>query len=192
MQQAGGSVDLDVGGTVPIDQHDVLTIIGSAELGGNVKLTRTNNYTPRNGESVRVITFASRSTDEPEYEGLDFGGDAVLNPELGLTNLTFTIGFSSGPSVLSVTPSDSSSTTDASMRHSSTSSLARESIRPPSRLTTFRLVVRERQRSAFSPPAVIADTSSARFRIKLDRSGFENGTYSIIVGPDVRDFVGNR
>src|SRR4029079_6793789 len=90
-QTDGGVLHLDIGGRVPGTQHDVLAVTGSATFGGTLSTRRTNEFTPNDGDSFRVLTFAAHS-GAFAYDGLDFGGDTLLTPGVAPTFLLFSVG----------------------------------------------------------------------------------------------------
>ncbi|HND50976.1 MAG TPA: CARDB domain-containing protein, partial [Pirellulaceae bacterium] len=189
-QQATSRMQFDIGGPVPVAQHDVLTIGGRATFGGTVKLVRTNNYVPADGESVRTIEFGSRTPYEPTFEGLDFGGNSLAIPEWSLTSLVFSFGFATGPSVVSLTPSDSSSS--ATFSDVPFVDVVFSEPIDPTTFTAADIQAYAPGGAAVEVSAPVAlDASSTRFRIKVARSGFVNGSYHFVVGPNVADFVGN-
>ncbi|TVS14377.1 MAG: hypothetical protein EA424_19690, partial [Planctomycetaceae bacterium] len=187
-QEDSGVLDLRIGGLVPVMEHDSLTVGGELSLGGTVRLTRTNDYSPVEGHSVRVLTFASRSAQQPTYEGLDFGGDAELFPQLGPANLTFVVGFSSGPKVVSLVPVDT-------LLDPGGGPYFEVFFDEPVDPATFTLddvtILRpDGQPAAFFDPEPVVGHPE-RFRIRLVQQAFQNGTYQVTIGPEVADLVGN-
>ena len=67
---------------------DRLQIGGQAVLSGTLTITRPTGYTPANGESFAVVTFASRSGQFTAIDGLDLGDGAALTPVYNAANLT--------------------------------------------------------------------------------------------------------
>ncbi|MBS0265797.1 MAG: Ig-like domain-containing protein, partial [Planctomycetes bacterium] len=191
VQLSGGRLELQIGGTIPAIQHDLLAIQGRASLSGTAVLTGINNYFAQLGQSLRVITFNSRSADVPTYMGLNLGGDAALTPQLTPTNLTFTVGFASGPAVTAITPSNSALEADAA--DAPFIDVTFSNSVDPSTFTAadISLTDSDGHAVAFEAPVVVPDTESTRFRIRLARESFHNGTYTITIGPDVADYVGN-
>ena len=191
LTQLGDSrIELDIGGTIPTLQHDVLTVTGRAQLSGSIKLTRVNDYVPSDGESVRPFIFASRTGVDPEFLGLDFGGNAVLLPRFAATNLTFSFGFSSGPRVISIVPSNSSVASNY-QEIPFFDVTFNEAIDPSSfDIRDIQVLATGDVPLGLFHPAVL-DDSSTRFRVRLDRATFRPGPLSVTVGPGISDFVGN-
>jgi subtilase family serine protease len=188
VQEATGRLELEIGGSIPVAEHDVLTVGGLVGLGGAVRLTRTNNFSPQEGDSFRVATFAGRGTQQPVYEGLDFGGDAELSPELSYTDLTFVVGFSSGPSVIELVPVDAVLDPSGGPYFD----VVFDEPVDPATFTADDVVLLgpDDQPVTILPPEPLPDDPK-RFRIRLAPDGFQNGTYHVTIGPEVADFVGN-
>ncbi|HHY58280.1 MAG TPA: hypothetical protein GYA08_22910, partial [Chloroflexi bacterium] len=72
----------------PAAGFDRLQIGGQAVLSGTLTIERPTGYTPVNGESFPVVTFASRSGQFTAISGLDLGAGAALTPVYNAANLT--------------------------------------------------------------------------------------------------------
>ena len=57
-QNGGGTLRLQIGGTNAGLNSDLLSVTGSASLGGTLALVRINNFNPANGARVNIITDA--------------------------------------------------------------------------------------------------------------------------------------
>ncbi|MEL6104395.1 MAG: CARDB domain-containing protein, partial [Planctomycetota bacterium] len=179
-----GVIEFEVGGQVPILEHDVLRA-GFAELNGTIRLVRVEDHSPQAGDRYAVMTFEDIE-GTPLYEGLDFGTQ-VLSPELSATSLEFTTGFSSGPSVAEITPSDSAAEPDGPFLvirfdepiDPSTFDISDVALANPSDVAV-----------AVQSIAPVSGTDD-QFLLRPDTTSFVNGSYSITIGPDILDLVGN-
>jgi hypothetical protein len=55
VQQAGGRLEIEVGGTTPDSAHDVLQATGAATLGGTLAIAFINGFAPRAGQSFALL-----------------------------------------------------------------------------------------------------------------------------------------
>lgn len=85
VQNAGGTLELRIGGTTPGVTHDVINISGSATLGGTLKISLVNGFTP-NGDSFTMMNYASRSGNFTTFTGLNVGGGKTLTATANATN----------------------------------------------------------------------------------------------------------
>ncbi len=185
---SSGTLGFSIGGLVPELEHDQLVVGGQIDLSGTVALVQTNSFTPKDGQSIRVATYASKTSNNPNYVGLDFGGDAEFSPEFASAALSFNVGFSSGPRVLSITPSDS---TVYPVDSPFVEVLFSESI-DPATFTLTDIKVTGPSGNTINPTQLqpVQGTTDT-FRISLPAVGFVDGQYTLSLGPDIRDFVGN-
>jgi MYXO-CTERM domain-containing protein len=84
-QSAAAELDLDLGGTTPATGHDQLAVQGDATLDGTVKIALVPGYTPKVGDSYKVITFAS---DKGMFAALTSPDQAKLAATYDPTDLT--------------------------------------------------------------------------------------------------------
>ncbi|MEM9827624.1 MAG: hypothetical protein AAF958_13615, partial [Planctomycetota bacterium] len=182
--EEGGQLTIDIGGLIPIAQHDVFEISGDARLDGTIALRKQNNHNPVEGDSYQVMHYGSRS-GSPTYSGLDFGSQ-LLTPELSPTFLEFITGFSSGAGVTEINASVAGIDADG-----------------PFVLVTFNEAI---DGDTFTPEDVVLTgpngeveiesidfhfESNNIFQLRPDLSQYVDGAYTIALGPDVFDFVGN-
>ncbi|WP_372899632.1 hypothetical protein, partial [Stieleria sp.] len=182
---SGGQLNFDIGGLTSIEQHDVLEITGTATLDGILRTNRVNDYAPQPGDSYVVMTYGSRS-GSPRYAGLDFGSQ-ILSPELSPTSLEFVTGFSSGAAVLSVTVSDSAVDPDGPFFVIEFS----EPIERDSLSADDIALVGPADTSVAVESIVPLDASNARFVVRPVMNQYTDGDYSLTIGPNVFDWVGN-
>ncbi len=78
-QQAGGTLEIEVGGLTPGSQHDQLTVTGFATMLGTLDVSLVNGFTPSLGQSFGFLSasggfnFAPASINLPDITGLGLG-----------------------------------------------------------------------------------------------------------------------
>jgi hypothetical protein len=90
-QNAGGTLDEELGGLTPGTQFDQLSVNGAATLGGTLTLSLVNGYEPSVGDSLAIINAGSTSgafatVNQPS--GLS--GGATFSVTTNATNVTLT------------------------------------------------------------------------------------------------------
>jgi T5SS/PEP-CTERM-associated repeat protein len=61
----GGSLLMEIGGLIPGDQHDVLNVLGAADIQGTVQLKFTDGFAPLAGQQFSLITGPNLSGVNP-------------------------------------------------------------------------------------------------------------------------------
>ena len=98
-----GTLALEIGGTTPGSEHDVLVVATNATVGGTIKVTLVDGFTPATGNSFTVLTAMAvsgtfASTDLPSGDwSVDVQADQVV------VNYT---GSGGGSAELSVSPTN--------------------------------------------------------------------------------------
>jgi len=74
-QAVGSVLRIEIGGTDPLTEHDVLIVTGAAQLNGTLAATLTGGFMPVPGDRFEVVTATSgsgplASADLPEVPGL--------------------------------------------------------------------------------------------------------------------------
>jgi hypothetical protein len=74
-QAVGSVLRVEIGGTDPLTEHDVLIVTGTAQLNGTLAATLTGGFVPEPGDRFNVVTAASvagplAATDLPKVPGL--------------------------------------------------------------------------------------------------------------------------
>lgn len=105
---AGSTLDVEIAGTQPGTQYDVVHVTGKATLGGTLRVTLLNGFVPQPGDAFQVLTFGSRAGDFAQYAGLDLGGGRVLRPLFSDHALSLVLPLPGGPRVSGVFVSGSS------------------------------------------------------------------------------------
>ena len=184
-QQPNGVLEFDIGGLDPGTGHDLLSVAGDVDFGGTVRLLRKGSYAPEEGDRFDLMEFGAR-TGIPTYDGLDFGGDTALSPELSSEALSVVSGFSPGPRVVSVIASDGGGEPDAPYLDVTFS----EPIDPATFSSDRITLVGPDGSAEFAEPVGLPDQPRV-FRISIPREGFVDGEYTLSFGPDVLDLVSN-
>ncbi len=58
-QTSSGTLRIDIGGTAPGTQHDVLAVTGAASVGGTLVVNLVNAFTPTGGATFTILTASS-------------------------------------------------------------------------------------------------------------------------------------
>ena len=77
-QESTGAYDVAIGGITPGSSYGQLNVTKSASLNGALSVNLINNYTPPQGDSYQVLTFASETGNFSAEFGLSFGGGGRL------------------------------------------------------------------------------------------------------------------
>lgn len=76
-QNPGGYLVVEIGGTTPDTEFDVLRVIGAANLGGSVRFQLVNGYVPGAGDTMRFVNSNTRNGT--------FSSAAITNGPHGLS-----------------------------------------------------------------------------------------------------------
>ena len=79
-QESTGTYDVGIGGIAAGGQFGQLNVSQSASLNGGLDVSLINSYTPPQGDSYAVLTFASESGNFAAEFGLYFGSGEGFNP----------------------------------------------------------------------------------------------------------------
>ncbi len=88
-QDSSGTLLIELGGTAPGSEHDVLEVTGAASLDGELNVV-LDGYTPAAGDSFAVMTYASRTGEFADTTGWLFDGNKALVKVYGANALTLT------------------------------------------------------------------------------------------------------
>ncbi len=80
-QDAGATYSAEIGGTDPGSGYDQINATGTATLGGNLKVRLTNGFTPKVGQTFRIVNASSvsgafASISEPSQAGINLTSDS--------------------------------------------------------------------------------------------------------------------
>ncbi|HET9217662.1 MAG TPA: tandem-95 repeat protein, partial [Terriglobia bacterium] len=82
-QTSTGTLEIELEGATPGTEFDVLQITGQATLSGKLLVVRATGFFPAADGRFEFMTYALRTGDFLEFEGLDFpGGQLTPRPEL--------------------------------------------------------------------------------------------------------------
>lgn len=76
-QTSSGVLEIELWGTTPVTGYDQLAITGLATIGGDLKVTTSNSFTPVLGQSFAILTYGSFS-DEFAYVDLPSLPDGLV------------------------------------------------------------------------------------------------------------------
>jgi len=180
-QSHGATLDVQLGGDEP-SGYDQLLVTGEASLTGTLAASLADGFFPAGDDAFTVLSATSRQGAFTSYEGLDLGAGAELSPVYGPATAGFTVEFSSGPSVEDCQPSGTTLNELTSF------------------VVTFSEVIAEHtfteEDVALEGPAgpitiaQVTPEGDRSFRITLPRQ-ILHGNYTLRVGPEVTDVVGN-
>ena len=181
-----GLLEFEIGGLTPVIEHDVLDVTGEVTFDGTIATNPRFGYQPDAGDSYLTMTFGSR-VGSPTYIGLDFGSQ-LLTPELSPTTLEFITGFSSGAAVTAILASDSSVNADGPFL-----TIAFDEPMDPTSFSGDDVVLIGPGGATISVESIepLGEFDTRVFVLRPQTDLFVDGEYSITIGPDVLDFVGN-
>ena len=61
MQEAGGTLQIELGGLTPVSQYDRLSVTGAATLDGTLNAVPINGFVPSVGDSFTVLLYGSHT-----------------------------------------------------------------------------------------------------------------------------------
>jgi Ca2+-binding RTX toxin-like protein len=104
------STEIELAGTGDT-QHDLLTVTGNFQLGGNLDVIGYHGYVPHAGDSFQVLNYGSATGMFDEANGLDAFSGLAIDPvfsadQLVLTTRVITLEGTTGSDVLTGTAGD--------------------------------------------------------------------------------------
>jgi hypothetical protein len=182
MQGSAGKLVVEVGGTAAGSGHDVLAVNGAVALDGTLQTSLVNGFVPNITNTFTVLTATSVTGDFSAFSGLDAGSSLEFVPQVNAADVKLSLAFSTGPSVISLTPTGTV-----------------ENV-----LSTFTVVFSEALTSSTfgtndivltGPAGAIPVTSLQRLAPATWRlvfaSQINQGNYTLTIGPNVNDLAGN-
>ncbi len=101
VQSATGRVRIELSGTQPFTDYDVLQCTGQAVLGGTLEVVLLGGFVPPAGTPFAVLKYGTRTGTFSSYQGLALGGSLQFAPTYTDTAMIL----STGPlAITSVTP----------------------------------------------------------------------------------------
>ncbi len=83
-----GTVDIQLGGTVPGSGHDVLDVEDFLIPAGVLRISLANGFTPQPGDRFDIIDYGDHVGRFRRIDGLDLAGGLALRPEYGVSGLS--------------------------------------------------------------------------------------------------------
>ena len=80
-QGQDGTLSITLGGLAPGIAHDVLEVLGTSALGGELRVELASGYVPDAGDSFEILTASSISGEFDSYVGLSVSPDLELTVE---------------------------------------------------------------------------------------------------------------
>jgi hypothetical protein len=96
-QNAGGTLNVEIGGREVESEYDRLAVSGAATLSGTLNISMTNGFMPVPGDSFALVTYGTRVGSFTFISGLNLGNGRVLSPIYNPTN--FTVLLPGGPTM---------------------------------------------------------------------------------------------
>jgi hypothetical protein len=91
-QEAGGTLEIEIGGYAPGTEYDQLAISGAAHLGGVLAVTLLNGFVPAVNRTFDVVTYAEHTGDFTEVR-LPVGVPGRrFEVRTGVTSVTLLVG----------------------------------------------------------------------------------------------------
>ena len=88
IQNASGSYNCEIGGTIAGTNYDQVSITGSAQLAGTINVVSINGFVPALGDRFEIMKFGSVSgSGSLTFQGLDITNGVYLQPVFSPTNL---------------------------------------------------------------------------------------------------------
>jgi hypothetical protein len=85
-QGSGGTLAIEVDGTAPGTQHDVLAVTGAAALDGTVAVDRDAGFNPASSDTFQFLTSASRTGTFDTITGGSLPGGAAFSLDYPVAN----------------------------------------------------------------------------------------------------------
>ncbi|WP_203546973.1 Ig-like domain-containing protein [Roseiconus lacunae] len=111
LQQASGSLNVEIGGLEPGVSFDQLAISGSASLDGSLSISLVDGFVPSLADEFRILAFASVDGTFNNVIGSSVGNNIKLHPEIRADGVYLVAVVDSGPKVIGSRP-------DGETRHS--------------------------------------------------------------------------
>ena len=90
-QESGGTLEIEIGGVIPGDEHDVLNVTGNVTLGGKLNINFINGYAPKEGDFFEFLQIGGAGTEsfsDVTVRGLENGFEYDVSMDGGITSLT--------------------------------------------------------------------------------------------------------
>ena len=181
-QLTNGALHIEIGGAAPTNGFDVLNVLGSASLDGLLDVARINGYAPPVGSTYRFLNAASRTGEFARFTGLNAGASTEFLPGYDAAGAFLTAQFSTGPVVTNGFPSGAIAGSLSFFDITFNKPIDGGSVWTNDATLT-------------GPGGGLPLDYAWLINARTVRFGFANqttpGAYTIIVGPNITDYVGN-
>ena len=99
-QTSSGVLDIEIGGTTPGTQYDVLDVNGIATLGGTLDVTLLNSFDPPVGSSYVILDPSSINSVFATLDLPSLGPTKAFDVQYNATNVTLTVAAVPEPAAL--------------------------------------------------------------------------------------------
>ena len=180
VQTAEGILKLDVGLDNSIVAADRLAVMGTANLNGTIQFVRVGEFTPTAAQSLQVLSAQSRNGQFSTVTGNTFGGGVELQPTY-LASSVNVVGVENTP------PRILDAILDGVRKITVNFSKAMDQ-------TTFAAtdIVLRNPANAVVSVSRPTWTSPNQAAFELTDAILTNGAYQLVLGPDIRDTLGNQ
>ena len=90
-QTTDGTLSIEIGGTTPGADFDVLAATGPAAIGGTVQIELLDGFVPSPGDTFKILTTSSRSGQFLSLLGTELGGGLALTAQYNATDVTLVV-----------------------------------------------------------------------------------------------------
>ncbi len=87
-----GSLAVEVNGTTPGTDFDVLSVTGTASLDGHLGISTGASFTPSLGDTFKIVQAGTRTGTFASVSGLDLGGGNSYTVQYNPTDVTLAVG----------------------------------------------------------------------------------------------------
>lgn len=181
-QTGSGTLEMEVAGTEPGLDLDFLAVAGLAALDGRLQAGAINNFSATNGQAIAILSAAGVSGQFPLLSNMFAGPNLEFVPDYVSTGVVLVAGFSTGPSVISASP-----TGPVTNRLAAFDLVFSELINTGSFTVVDITLSGPLGAIAVEAPNRVTGTN---WQIRFAEQ-YAQGTYTLSVGPDIADFAGN-
>jgi hypothetical protein len=90
-QDAAGSMVIEIGGLVAGTDYDIVDVLASCALGGNLDVALIDGFTPGLGDSFEVLTCGALTGGFAMIGGRALGGGLILEPQYSANSLMLVV-----------------------------------------------------------------------------------------------------
>jgi YD repeat-containing protein len=183
MQTSGASLRVQVGGVTPVTDHDQLIVTGHAELSGTLALSLINDYEPELDDVFRIIEFDSGAGRFDDVTGIALPNDLGFYPEYHNQDVSLKVILHSGPAVVEISPVGTVTETPTALEVQFDLPIDPDSFTPDD--------IQLEQSGTTITVGTPIPLGGNLWRVPLPELT-EPGDYSVAIGPEITDLVGNQ